>query len=993
MATITIQGLGSGTDWAEIIAKLVELEHYQVNRLNTWKTTWDSKITSIQGLNSRLLSLELFVNDYNATSEFLATAATSSNETVLTATSTSSAIPAAHSVTIGSNIPHKLTSQGVATSPPEISSRNGTMTINVGTSHIHVPVTNVMTLSELQSEIQTAGSSILTAEIIDDGSSSNPKRLSITAKTGGSSNLVSVTANPTDLTFSENWINPVVNGAVWTGDSQAVSSGYYLGSSDKTYTFTVPTVTLNGANGVTSVTWSRSPGGAGNTGSFIIPANYAAETEIAVDGEVNNVVHGSSWTGASKATSGGNYTGSLEKFYTFTVPTGTVGTGDLTVPWSESTTGRTGTITIPDPYVAGTAINVDGVNSVVENSGWTGTSDATSSGNYTDTTNQNYTFTVQSVNGGAGTGIVGTDVIVIHWQNTDNSTTGNITLNGVAYTPGTAMTVENGLQVSFAAGTLSTDAGNTFTVDTEQGPTVSFSDGTLVNGNTFSVDARTGLKVSFSSGTLVDTEEFDVDTFANVDSKETGIWTGTSVTSAGHYLGSSNKTFNFTVLNSGTLGTDQIGIQWSDTEGNLGAITLPNKSIYSTGIILDVYQGLKINLTAGTLVAGDDFSIDVYSPNLQAGQNEGLAQVEQAVHSGFPDTNTTVVTTTNAAFSLVYGGKRFSIDVDADTTLTGLVSLINADTSNPGVTASILDDGLGLSTSYHLILAGRNSGAPYTIIQIQDTFTGDTFSSGGFETTQKAQSSMLKVDGYPSDSSQYIQRLTNSVSDVITGVNLSLVSSGSATVSIAEDLATIKNNINTFVSSVNFVLDYVKDQTKYDAETDEAGIMLGNYSYQIVRQRINNILTSSIPGLTDGVDLYTHLSQIGIKTNPDNDGKWEVNSTTLDYALATHYAAVAKLFTKDEVTGTNGVFELLSQELEKLNDSEDGPMNILVKSYGEIIDGVDSRIEREERRIALVEGRLTEQFTALDVLLGQLTGQETYLESLIAKLPTIGGNK
>jgi flagellar hook-associated protein FlgK len=177
----------------------------------------------------------------------------------------------------------------------------------------------------------------------------------------------------------------------------------------------------------------------------------------------------------------------LKKSYTFTVPVGVVGAGDLPVAWSESTTGRTGSITIPGGYVAGTAINVDGVNSVVENSGWAGTSQATSSGNYTATTNQKYTFTVQSVNGGAGTGDVETDVIVIHWQNTDNSTSGDITLDGT-YTAGDEMTVENELKVAFSGGTLSTVAGNTFTVDTEQGPTVSFSGGTLISGNTFSVD-------------------------------------------------------------------------------------------------------------------------------------------------------------------------------------------------------------------------------------------------------------------------------------------------------------------------------------------------------------------------------------------------------------------------------------------------------------------------------------------------------------------------
>ena len=291
-----------------------------------------------------------------------------------------------------------------------------------------------------------------------------------------------------------------------------------------------------------------------------------------------------------------------------------------------------------------------------------------------------------------------------------------------------------------------------------------------------------------------------------------------------------------------------------------------------------------------------------------------------------------------------------------------------------------------------MVLTGRNTGAAYTITDITDTFTGGTFSSDDFTTTQEAQNSMLKVDGYPSDTYQYIQRSTNSVSDVIDGVTLSLVDSGSATVSITEDLATIRTTIETFVSGVNFVLDYIKDQTEYDEDTGEAGTMIGNYSYQIVQHRINDILTDAVPGLTDGVDTYVHLAQIGISTNPDNGGKWEIDSTTLNNALSSDLEAVSKLFIKDDVAGTNGIFELLSQELDNLTDSEDGPMNVLIDNYEGIIDNIDSKVEREERRVALVEDRLTQQFARLEATLAILAGQETYLQSLIDQLPQIGGN-
>ena len=899
-ATITVTGLGSGIDLSQIVDQLVLLERYQVDRLEIWKDEWEDKIESIQGLNSRLLSLESFANDYNTETEFLATTATSSDEDVFTATSTSTATPGAHTVTVGSDIGHRLASQGWDTQSTAIGGHDGAgagddFVFTYGTTTITVDDgdfdTNTI-LSDFKDDIQAAitaagkGSEV-GVEIINDGSSNDPYRLVIYSKLGGSSNEISVTKNPTGLTFSSGNINPAT---------------------------------------------------------------------IDVD---------DTWAG-SLPTSHGTYTGNIDKEYTFTVPGGTVGTGNLTVTWSETGgTGRSGSITIPDGYQAGTEINVDGINNPVELGTWVGTSTVSTPGNYTGSVKKTYTFTVPDVtlNGGNGE-------VTVTWTDSEGGS-GSFYIEA-NYVGGTDILVENGVYVDFTAGG---DA--------------------LVDGEQFTVEVEQGSKVSFSSGNLTANDNFYIDVFSNIDSVEEASWTGSShATSWGHYFGSTNKTFEFSVLNNGTIGTDQMGISWSDSEGNSGAITIPSSFNPSNQETVSVTQGLELKFSAGTLVSGEKFSINVYNPDLQKGQNSGLAQVEQAVHSGFADTSTTAVTDTAKAFSYIYGGTRVSTDVAADTTLSGLVSLINNDTNNPGVTASILNDGLGLDTSYHLVLTGRDTGASYGITNIKDTFTGGTFSSDDFTTTQEAQNSMLKVDGYPSDTYQYIQRQSNAISDVIEGVTLSLVSSGSsATVSITDDLDTIRTNIETFVNGVNFVLDYIKDATSYDEDTGQAGVMIGNYSYQIVAQRINEILTDAIPGLTDAVDTYVHLAQIGIKTNPDNDGKWEIDSTTLNNALSADLEAVSKLFIEDDVAGTDGVLGLLRQELEDLTDSDDGPMNVLVEHYEDIIDGIDTRVEREERRITLVEGRLTDQFVALEVLLGQLSGQESYLLSLIESLPTIGGKK
>jgi len=697
--TITVTGLGSGIDLSQIVDQLVLVERNQINRLEIWKNEWEDKIESIQGLNSRLLSLESFVTDYNTETEFLATTATSSDEDLLTVSSDSSATTGAHEIEVATSTKHRLGSEGKASKTVTYAILDDTLDITVNGVTDNITFDGNYTLETMVTRINTqcdAQNNLVEASIIDDGSGENEFRLVLTANSAGSSNTISISNNITDLKFSMS--------------------------------------------------------GAGD--------------------RIDDVEYSSTWSGSPPA---------------------------------------------------------------------------------------------------------------------DN------------------------------------------------------------------------------------------------------------LSSGGQYLGTTNKTFQFTISGSDTykLGdadTGSFNVTWTDGEGNGGTISV-TKDNYDTN--LDVFQGVTISFgDAGEeVVGGETFSVDVWYPDLQAGQDEGLAKVEKEVHSGFSDTDTTAVTSADETFSYTYNGqKRLNLNVSAGTTLSGLVGLINNDSDNLGVTASIINDGSGLSTAYHLVLTGNKTGAAYKITSISHTLDNADFDNT-FTEAQAAQNAMIKVDSYPSGD-EYIQKSSNSISDVIEGVTLSLVSSGSsATVSITEDIDTIRTNIETFVNGVNFLLDYIKKETGYDEDTGEAGVMIGNYSYQIVAQRINKILADAIPGLTDGVDTYVHLAQIGIKTNPDNDGKWEIDSTALNNALSADLEAVSKLFIKDDVAGTDGIYELLRQELDDLTDSEDGPMNVLIEHYEDIIDGIDTKVEREERRIALVEGRLTDRFVALEVLLGQLSGQESFLLSLIESLPTVGGKK
>jgi flagellar hook-associated protein 2 len=517
-----------------------------------------------------------------------------------------------------------------------------------------------------------------------------------------------------------------------------------------------------------------------------------------------------------------------------------------------------------------------------------------------------------------------------------------------------------------------------------------------------SIEVENGFALRLGEGDVTDGQSFSITGFANdVDDAELGTWSGATVSTSGNYLGSINKTYSFTVVTPGEIddgGTlDTVVLRWTDSAGGTGTV-----SVQESNTAYTVDEGVEISFAAGILSDGENFQVNVFAPDQQQGQDKGLAQATKLVHSGWADESTTAVTTSDATFTYVYGGQTETVSVDADSTLTDLMQAINSSNSNPGVVASILNDGQGLPTSYKLVLTGTDTGAKYQISSVSHTFDS-TFSTdgdvgGGFTRSQWATNSMIKVDGYPSDPDEYLQRDSNQVDEVITGVTLDLHDSGSAVITISNDIQSIYAKIEALINAVNYAQAYIREETKYDEEGEETGLMIGNYSYYILKSRIDSALNASVSGLEDGTDPYLSLADIGIVTDPDAEGAWTIRTsatsgsgvkigTTLNAALSADPEAVAKLFVGDAENGITGVAGRVYEEMQALTDSSTGTLSILINNYNDIIDNIDKKIEKEEVRLATYEERQLLRFARLEANLTELNAESAALESAIAQLP------
>lgn len=141
------------------------------------------------------------------------------------------------------------------------------------------------------------------------------------------------------------------------------------------------------------------------------------------------------------------------------------------------------------------------------------------------------------------------------------------------------------------------------------------------------------------------------------------------------YTGSQNKTYTFTVGGTGTQTVGQGDIQIDWTDGTNSGTVIVSSADTEVELIGGGADGLKLQFGAGTLVAGDTFQVQTFSPLLQAAQDAKLS-VGSASGGGSP---ITVTSETNFVKDLiagvtlnlkkVSGDELITINIEQDTSL------------------------------------------------------------------------------------------------------------------------------------------------------------------------------------------------------------------------------------------------------------------------------------------------------------------------------------
>jgi flagellar hook-associated protein 2 len=289
--------------------------------------------------------------------------------------------------------------------------------------------------------------------------------------------------------------------------------------------------------------------------------------------------------------------------------------------------------------------------------------------------------------------------------------------------------------------------------------------------------------------------------------------------------------------------------------------------------------GSTVTASAGVSLTSTDGS-----PITIAGANPALAGFTAGTGGSY----------SGAGFSLDGAQTISTVTIDpGNQTLSGIRDAINK--ADIGVTASIVSD--GSDKPYHLVLASTKTGANANM-KIMVGGSGDADADPamtsllgydpagvqGMQQTSAAQDTLLNVNGIA------VKSHTKDVTDAISGMTITAAQTGSSTLSVARDNASITTAINGFVKAYNTLNSTMAGLTSYDPNSKKAGALQGDFTVRSIQGQLRAALGNAVQGL-DGM---TTLSQIGVAFQ--KDGTLAVDSTKLNAAMSNHFDDIAGLF-------------------------------------------------------------------------------------------------
>jgi flagellar hook-associated protein 2 len=336
---------------------------------------------------------------------------------------------------------------------------------------------------------------------------------------------------------------------------------------------------------------------------------------------------------------------------------------------------------------------------------------------------------------------------------------------------------------------------------------------------------------------------------------------------------------------------------------------------------------------------------------------------------------TEVVATSGTLTLTATGGTPVTITLSASTTLEELADAINAEADSPA-TAAVVQTAPG---TYRLVLTGADTGADnaFTISHTLAGGTGLTFTdtdSDGVSGDSAADNARSAVDASFTVNNLSVTSASNSVTDVVPGVTLSLNKADPATtvtISVTRDIDAAKALVQKAVDAYNGIVAFAKDQNTA-AVAGKASIGRDPLMRSVREALRQTIMAEYVVGGT-----FSRLAEIGVGFTID--GKMTLDGDVFDTAMAASAGDVQLLVSGGD--GTGGAFGALATVLDDYTQV-DGLVPAVRERIDDQVSTISRRLDTLESQLALRRLSLQREQIAADLAMTRLKAQGASLQSI-----------
>jgi flagellar hook-associated protein 2 len=326
-------------------------------------------------------------------------------------------------------------------------------------------------------------------------------------------------------------------------------------------------------------------------------------------------------------------------------------------------------------------------------------------------------------------------------------------------------------------------------------------------------------------------------------------------------------------------------------------------------------------------------------------------------------------------FTIGSGSEQETVSVevsDGSYSIQGFVDAFN--TASNKARASLVNLGTSASPSYKIVISSLYEGTEKGTIARSSLGAELTNLTNYSESA--ASDASLNIDGIGS-----ITRASNSISDVIPGVTLTLNSNGSSVVKISEDIPSTVTRVQDFIDSYNDLVRFISENNKISEE--QQGREIINVFSPLAKSRLDDNIIFALRSelskvVAAGGSSVRVFADLGITT--ERDGTLRFDTTKLQEALASEVSSVGKVFSTfaDATATTAGIIN----QYTRFN----GLLDISINANRTSIDTLNERIAQAEAQIQKQEEQLKARYARLESTMGRLQNQRSSLTAALAGL-------